>query len=397
MQQGPRLFSSGDLHPWLRQRETAAASAADAYPREAFVTRSTDELTVEIVDRFAVTKIQLDEAGIEIQDAESRVRIQNYGIEASVPAMVYTVFIPFTGESALLGLAGSHISAQPRGHVSEGEIVLSFEMRSGEPQAIRERVQRELSGLRLWLDGQVASIDEFTGKLGRLVRQGIERRQTQLAVSSNALASSGFKIRSRGDAARFIPPIVRQKVVLPAVRAATSPTLDEQTYAAILKVVRDAMMAAERSPSVFKDMGEEDLRQIILLFLNAVFEGETLAEAFNFAGKTDLLIRHGGQNIFVAECKFWTGPKSLADAITQLLGYTTWRDTKTAVVLFNRRTAITTVSAAIPAVLKEHPYFVQEVSSTPDAFRAVFRREQDPDARVATTVLLFDLPRDVGP
>jgi hypothetical protein len=61
------------------------------------------------------------------------------------------------------------------------------------------------------------------------------------------------------------------------------------------------------------------------------------SETFNAAGKTDILIRVEDRNIFVAECKFWKGEKHFIPTIDQLLSYTSWRDTKTAIILFNRQ------------------------------------------------------------
>ena len=41
--------------------------------------------------------------------------------------------------------------------------------------------------------------------------------------------------------------------------------------------------------------------------LNTHYRGKATAEAFNFHGKTDILIRHDNQNLFIAECKYWSG------------------------------------------------------------------------------------------
>jgi hypothetical protein len=57
-------------------------------------------------------------------------------------------------------------------------------------------------------------------------------------------------------------------------------------------------------------------------------------EVENGNGKTDILVRHQNRNVFIAECKFWPGPRKFDKAIDQLLGYTTWRDTKAAIILF---------------------------------------------------------------
>jgi hypothetical protein len=65
--------------------------------------------------------------------------------------------------------------------------------------------------------------------------------------------------------------------------------------------------------------------------LNGVFEGQATGETFNFQGKTDILIRAQGKNIFIAECKFWKGEKVFLETIDQLLSYLSWRDSKAAI------------------------------------------------------------------
>jgi hypothetical protein len=63
---------------------------------------------------------------------------------------------------------------------------------------------------------------------------------------------------------------------------------------------------------------------------NGVFKGQATGETFNFQGKTDILIRVEGKNVFIAECKFWKGEKALLATLDQLLSYLSWRDTKAA-------------------------------------------------------------------
>jgi hypothetical protein len=48
-----------------------------------------------------------------------------------------------------------------------------------------------------------------------------------------------------------------------------------------------------------------------LVQLNGQYEGQATGETFNFQGKTDILIRVDGQNIFVAECKYLARSKEL--------------------------------------------------------------------------------------
>ena len=114
-------------------------------------------------------------------------------------------------------------------------------------------------------------------------------------------------------------------------------------YEYILSVLSSTAMFMERSPNTFKGMNEESVRDLFLALLNGHYEGQATGETFNYTGKTDILIRTEDRNIFIAECKFWSGPKGLTEALDQLLGYTAWRDTKTALLIFNRDRNMSTV------------------------------------------------------
>src|SRR5207302_8442880 len=104
----------------------------------------------------------------------------------------------------------------------------------------------------------------------------------------------------------------------------------------------------ERSPSAFASMDEEALRSHFLVQLNGHYEGQATGETFNYEGKTDILIRVNGKNIFIGECKYWDGPKKLLETLDQLASQTTWKDTKVAIIVFNRRKDFS-------AVLKSDP------------------------------------------
>jgi hypothetical protein len=95
-------------------------------------------------------------------------------------------------------------------------------------------------------------------------------------------------------------------------------------------------LVMERSPAAFSHMEEEDIRQHVVVQLNGHYEGKATGETFNCEGKTDILIRHEGRNIFIAECKFWCGEKAFLETIDQVISYLSWRDTKAAVVIFNK-------------------------------------------------------------
>ena len=151
--------------------------------------------------------------------------------------------------------------------------------------------------------------------------------------------------------------------------------------------------AMERSPRAFRKMNEEDLRTHFLVQLNGQYEGQATGETFNYEGKTDILIREDDRNIFIAECKFWTGPAGLTKALDQLLSYASWRDTKTALLIFSRGRNTSTVLEGVPKTVIEHPnYKAEREANSETEFRYIFGHRDDTNREVIVTILVFDVP-----
>ncbi|MFC0213896.1 hypothetical protein ACFFK0_15805 [Paenibacillus chartarius] len=172
------------------------------------------------------------------------------------------------------------------------------------------------------------------------------------------------------------------------------PSLGSDDYEHILEIINKTALMLERSPQTFRSMGEEQLRDQFLVPLNSHYEGQATGETFNFNGKTDILIKAQDRNIFVAECKIWRGQKSLSDALDQLLGYSTWRDTKTALIIFNRNKDLTNVLSKIPETVKNHPNYKRELKISGETkFRYVFRHRDDISRELTLTILVFEVPQ----
>jgi len=139
-------------------------------------------------------------------------------------------------------------------------------------------------------------------------------------------------------------------------------------------------------------MGEEDLRWHFLVQLNGAYKGQAAGETFNFQGKTDILIRVEGKNVFIAECKFWKVEKSLSDTIDQLLSYLSWRDTKTTILVFNRNADFSAVLAKIVEAVPKHPKFKRVLGKQDESMcRYVFVQPNDANREITLTIMAFDI------
>jgi hypothetical protein len=152
-------------------------------------------------------------------------------------------------------------------------------------------------------------------------------------------------------------------------------------------------LVMERNPGTFANAEEEAIRTHFLVQLNGRYEGGATGETFNGDGKTDILVRVNGKNVFVGECKFWKGPGSLSKAIDQLMGYLSWRDTKCAVVVLVRDTEMSTVLSKVPDVVRGHSLFKRHVAvAEPTWFRAVLHHPGDRNREATVTVMAFNVP-----
>lgn len=165
-------------------------------------------------------------------------------------------------------------------------------------------------------------------------------------------------------------------------------------YEEILRIMKNMTRVMEYSPHAFVKMGEEDLRTHFLVQLNGAYEGQATGETFNFEGRTDILIRVDGRNIFIAECKFWTGEKAYLETIDQLLRYLSWRDTKAAIVVFNRNVGFSDVVAKIAEATPKHANFKRMVGKLDESsFRYIFGQPNDTNREITVTVQAFDIPK----
>ena len=244
---------------------------------------------------------------------------------------------------------------------------------------IRSEFDRELQNVQQTLSRIADQVEQFNSTIQTKVSQQIEARREKLLQDRGIIEGLGFPLRRRSQVpTTYASPEVKRRIVPQLPPFSTKPyrpepilTIDE--YEHILTVISNMVMVMERSPSAFKSMGEEDLRQHFLVQLNGQYEGQATGETFNYEGKTDILIRSEGKNIFIAECKFWTGQAGLSEALDQLLRYTSWRDTKTALLIFNRETTMSTVLQRIPQVVREHANYKTDLNyGSESGFRYVF-------------------------
>ena len=105
------------------------------------------------------------------------------------------------------------------------------------------------------------------------------------------------------------------------------------------------------------------------------------------------MIRADNRNIFIAECKFWRGQKVFNDAIDQLLSYLSWRDTKCALLIFNKTKDTSGVRNKMHLAMESRSEHRKTVFYSEDGdSRYIFVKKDEPSREILITTQIYDIP-----
>jgi hypothetical protein len=360
-----------------------------------FVTKYSVEVPVLLEDR-----ILADQHEAEIDVSDDRSRYWSTPGPHFMRGTEVSVSIPFTGDRDLFFIRPSHFTlSPPHAEINGNNLLLRATGIDLQPEHVRSQIDAELNHIKSHLTNLSPDVESYNKGLREISRTSIEARKAKLLRDQNLVSAIGFPLKQRSGAPNtFVAPEVRRKIrpTLPAVGNAPfqpEPELSTPDYEHILNVIENMAQVMERSPSAFASIDEEALRSHFLVQLNGHYEGQATGETFNYEGKTDILIRVKGKNIFIGECKYWDGPKKLLETLDQLASQTTWKDTKVAVVIFNRRKDFSAVLKAIKETVPKHSSFKREVVVQNETrFRYIFGNRDDPNRELILTILAFDVP-----
>ena len=320
-----------------------------------------------------------------------------------IPGTRVTIIVPYTGDDNLFGVQPQNSVfslGRSRAELKNGEIHFTFSGPNLDGNAVRRDFDNEMGQIKQNLASLKTHIDRHNAELPDKIRQEIQQRKTRLLADARLAAALGFPIKKReGVQNTYALPVQkrRPRIERPAASSGPfqpEPTLATADYDEILGIIRNMVRVMEQSPKAFEKMGEEDLRTHFLVQLNGQYEGRATGETFNYQGKTDILIREEGRNVFVAECKFWGGEKQFHETIDQLLSYLSWRDTKVADLIFNRSQNFGEVLRKLVESTQRHPNFKRIVGNLDESsFRYIFHQTMDKNREITLSVLAFNIPR----
>jgi hypothetical protein len=399
-----KVFGEGAVVGLFNERGNALRAEVYNQERNYLLNVNEAEYVAYLVARHSLVPVVLDRSGLYVTDREDMIPAEQFPADFNVfrgrryPKQVLTFHLPFQGDPELIGCTpSSYISWTREVEVSESCICFDLGDFYGDAARLQSELERILNAINQQAQNLFQEVEQWNRRLEGEAAQVVRARKDSFLKQAGLLASIGVPVkRAASVPSTFTVPLHPRKVVIrpaaPNSSFTPEPTMDDASYGEILRMLSEFGREMERHPSVYAGRDEETLRDHLIMVLTPQFQSVG-GETFNKKGKTDILVRHEGANLFVAECKFWKGPKGYQDTISQLLSYLTWRDSKTAILLFVRNREFQPVLDQIAAETARHENFVKFHGGEAEGrFRFEFRLPDDQHRRVWLTVLCFHFP-----
>lgn len=236
-----------------------------------------------------------------------------------------------------------------------------------DPQVLIEREYRnETNNLFKMIGYLNENINQLNSSLPSIIGNTLSKTVSEVKDKNSLFDKISIPIKTKlqGDKLNGKIPIKINKVIpeKPAVNSKESQyELSEEAYHQIIKSVRNYLDQTENTPASFQKLSDEELiRDQIIAHLSATFDIQVTGETFRKNGKTDICLSPGTKAAFIAECKIWKGEKYLYEGIEQLYKYSTWKDQKVAIILFNLNNInYIDLLKNLDTAIKKHPKFMK--------------------------------------
>lgn len=366
--------------------------------------------------KYYIAPISVFETNIEKTIAETKVKRTNpfrrHPFEKDffeIDGVCVTFKIPFDGDPNLFDIHPSSYILErfdtrsfvaPQGEEC-GSFTLDFEytkqelQEKGETMAeyVQKQFDNEFRNYKMMIDYVNDEVSSFNNGLVTSAMRLLEERKKKVdsfSAISNALQ---IPLTTSKNAPNTKPiqlkRIVRQPAVKPTAKSATpEPYISDSDYENINNIISMCGTTMEKTARTYFANTEEELRDHLLAALNTHYEVAT-GETFRKIGKTDIHIEFKNKAAFIGECKIWHGERLFQGAIQQVINYSTWRDLKVSVIVFNKE------NQSFPAILSKIKSWVNNNASThtqPQAniWKCKYHR-QDVNVDIQLTILAFDL------
>ena len=401
-------FREYDLSKVIANQWAAVNKKIDTMSNEEIMANDLDVLAENIYQEYFIEPVTIFEEDFSKRSIKQG-KIQKY-IDpffrdysdreyVEVDGVIAEFYFPYTGESDLFKCRASTFSMGVYPEITVNKTTVSFrierslsEMNNAKAKdSLLGSLEQALKEIRDGLSYANNDVAAFNNSLKQQAMKWLEEKKKKVEAYFSIATMLEVPIEKKEYAQTHIP--LKRHIVPVAKHYETSNYYGilDGDYKDILDSIKHTGSTYERTPSSYKTLHEEDLRNTLLAALNATYKGDATGETFRNRGKTDICIERDNRAAFVAECKMWTGQKEIGNAIDQLDGYLTWRDCKTALIYFVRRKDFLKTLESAEAALRAYDGMRNVVSLDKNEFECLFLSKANPGQQIKMRVMLFNL------
>lgn len=240
-------------------------------------------------------------------------------------------------------------------------------------------------------------IDQYNSTLSGCIRHNLEARKKNADDFIAIGKMFDIPLKQNPNAPNTTPIVLKKTVVKKAIMPEMKKPEEEcqllsNDYNYIKSILQILGFSMGKAARTFSKLDEEELRDIIIAFLNCYYLPTATAETFSRKGKTDIHILFENKSAYIAECKIWHGEKHLLEAIEQLFSYTTWRDIKTSLIIFNKKnTDFPRLLNTIQDFLKRNPLCKNIEPVKKNEWLCDFIKDTEATSHIQVQIIVFDL------
>ncbi|HEU4966418.1 MAG TPA: hypothetical protein VFT53_02970 [Candidatus Saccharimonadales bacterium] len=399
------LFNSVMWHQFSEGIVQQARNEASQLTKSQFEANSVEQIVDHITSTYELEPLELHVAEKDQDIVEANMDVTgNFdyipafsGGRTEVPAYRVIVHVPYSGSESLFSVSPStHSLHRFTAEIFGGKLSFSkeFAQSSTTAEGIEQAINSEIAMYQTEVGRINNDLSGFNDRLRSAVEGAVESRYQQITKLDSIKTALKIPLEKTSNPSPLNQVKVTVKKIAPLSTKKENPGayISNEDYAHILDSLRSAGASMETNrASEFQD--EEALRDVMLVVLSgAITNGVAGGELFHKNGKTDISIPFENKATFVAECKLWKGAQYINEGIGQLLGYTTWRDAKTALVIFNKDNAnFSAIQSQIEGMFTSRTDYVKTIRQRDGEWRFVLTKPDDAGRQIEVHVLLFDL------
>lgn len=399
------LFRSTGWHEWSEGIIADARRKATSLEKSVFEANSQEQIIDHIMSSYNLAPLELLVESKTQDIVETKIDVTGNGayIQAfenrpiSVPGYKVVVTVPFNGSANLFSVSPTTMrltydDAEVLGN--ELTFALEFTESNATAEGIKAAVEEKIAGIQHNIDNLNKDLSGFNQRVKDAVTDAVAKRFEQINKLDSIKTALQIPLEKSTNPSPLNQVSISVQKITPLSTKKDEPgaTISSDDYETILETIR-SMGASMETNRASESKDEEALRDILMVGLSASIKSGTVGgELFHKSGKTDISIPFDNKATFVAECKLWKGQKYIGEGIDQLLGYLTWRDAKTALVIFNKDNAnFSDIQNKIETIFTERSDYVRTIKQRNGEWRFVMTKPDDAGRQIEIHVMLFDV------